>query len=280
MLFRLHLIGEGHYVADVMRTGFEIVADAEQFNDSDWRACDSFFGTLLPALDALGDRHFLLTRQQRHYTHLAHVNADGIRRLIHLAGGEVEFDFFIHAFVGFDRGRGLLDQRLLDLGFTAGRSFERLQHFVDVFDRHGVVSQFLTEVDELAFHRIHELDTALIFFKPGQNLLSFLAVYLRNSEDARPPFFAPARNWGKFTCFWSKCLFFPFFSMDFDAIAAPQGFNRRTTSSIVIFCNTRSTAESTSRSTSPKTVSIFTPTGQSRLGGVRCNEKTPRHSSA
>src|SRR4030095_6000583 len=106
--------------------------------------------------------------------------------------------------------------------------------------------------------------------------------YLRNSEDPLPRFF-PVLKCGKFVGFSLNGLAFPFlpiFPNVFDATALPQGFNRRTTSLMVMFCNTRSTAESTSDNTSPRTVSIFTPTGQSRLGGCRCKENTPPYSSA
>src|SRR5215212_3559214 len=99
VFFRLHLIGESDDVADVERTGGQFIADPEKFNHRDWRTRNRLFSTLLAALDALRNRYLLLACKQRHYAHFAHVDANGIRSFIHLAGGKVELDLFAHAFI-------------------------------------------------------------------------------------------------------------------------------------------------------------------------------------
>src|SRR6185503_12880070 len=103
-------------------------------------------------------------------------------------------------------------------GLTTGRSFERLQYFVDIFNRHGIVSQFLTEADELAFYRIHELDTALIFFKPGQidiPFWRFIYAIPRTRYPGSLPLFATVANLSASRTVWPShsCRFSPGTSM-------------------------------------------------------------------
>src|SRR5215213_11331875 len=53
VLLGLHLVRKSHNVADVERTGSQLITNPEQLNDCNWRTCDRFFRTLLTALDAL-----------------------------------------------------------------------------------------------------------------------------------------------------------------------------------------------------------------------------------
>ena len=171
------------------------------------------------------------------------------------------------------------------------RAFVELRRYPH---RHGVVRQFLAEVDELAFSRTHELNTALIFFKPGQIKLFLSRGSIRQFGRLAFPALCTLRNWAKLSAsghtasyairipYHSGC--FPLAGLRFSAyevtVLAPQGFQSLYDIVDCYVFSTCSTAESTSVSTSPNTVSIFTPTGQSRLGGCRCNEKTPPYSSA
>src|SRR6185503_20022643 len=61
VLFSLHLVGECNDVADVECTGGQLVADPEKFNYCNRRTRNRLLGAFLTALDALRDRHFLLT---------------------------------------------------------------------------------------------------------------------------------------------------------------------------------------------------------------------------
>ena len=54
------------------------------------RAGDRLDDRELAALDALGDRHFALAREQRHGAHLAQVHADRVVGLVERARREVE----------------------------------------------------------------------------------------------------------------------------------------------------------------------------------------------
>src|SRR6266478_3631964 len=98
MLVRFHLIRESYYVANVKSTCRELVANPEQFHYGDWRTSDRFFSALLPALDSLGNRNFLLACEQWNDTHLAHINANGIGSLVHLSGRKIELYFFAYTF--------------------------------------------------------------------------------------------------------------------------------------------------------------------------------------
>src|ERR1700688_1453425 len=69
----------------------EVVSDRQQFLQNDRGARDRFEDEQLPALDALGDGHFALARQERHGAHFAQVHANRVVRLFEHSRREVEF---------------------------------------------------------------------------------------------------------------------------------------------------------------------------------------------
>src|SRR5689334_2023450 len=126
VLLGLHLIRECDDVANVEFSFGELVADPEEFDYGDWGTRDRFLRSLLTSFNSLGNGHFLFPSQQRHYAHLAHVDADRVGSFVHFAGREIQLDLFTTRFVRLGRRRRLFNQGLLDLCFATGSSFQRL----------------------------------------------------------------------------------------------------------------------------------------------------------
>src|SRR5579864_2638364 len=68
----------------------EVVSDRQQFLQDDRLARDGFEDEKLPALDALGDGHFALARQERHGSHFAQVHAHRVVGLFQHSRREVQ----------------------------------------------------------------------------------------------------------------------------------------------------------------------------------------------
>ena len=84
------LLVEDHQLAHGPLAALELLAHLDDFLRDLRRARDRLDDGQLALLDALGDRHLALAREQRHGAHLAQVHADRVVRLVERAGRQVE----------------------------------------------------------------------------------------------------------------------------------------------------------------------------------------------
>jgi hypothetical protein len=93
-LVRELLFVEDDHFLDGADTPLQVLSDSDDLPNDDGRARKRLEHPELPALDALGDFHFALAREQRDGTHFPQVHADRIVGLLQGAGRKVEFDVF------------------------------------------------------------------------------------------------------------------------------------------------------------------------------------------
>ncbi len=79
---------------DVAHAALQVFAQGHDLADHDGRTGDGLEHAHLPALDALGDLHLALAREQRNGAHLAQVHAHRVVGLFQRAGRQVELDVF------------------------------------------------------------------------------------------------------------------------------------------------------------------------------------------
>ena len=88
--FRDPFVRELHHFLDGAFTAAQSSRDGNEFFNDDGRAGDGLHDDELAALNAPGENHFTLAREERHRAHLAEIDADGVLRLGVLTDAQVE----------------------------------------------------------------------------------------------------------------------------------------------------------------------------------------------
>ena len=91
--FRGRFVLDDHQLSRRALAGLQFVAESDDGACDRRRSRQRLQHREPAALDAPGNLHLSVPRQQRHRAHLPEVHADGIAGLVHRAGGEVEFRF-------------------------------------------------------------------------------------------------------------------------------------------------------------------------------------------
>ncbi len=155
-LFGELLVVEDHHFLDVAHAALQILAQRGNLANHDGRTGDGLEHAHLAALDALGDFHFALARQQRHGAHLAQVHAHRVVGLFQRSRRQVELDVFalfqLEVLVAVELGAV---KQVDALGADGGdqvveilgrRSHLIRQHFVDVAV--GQIALFLAHFNQ------------------------------------------------------------------------------------------------------------------------------------
>ena len=174
---KLFLI-ELHDAADRANVVAKLRGGREQIFNDDGRARDRFQQEKLRALDALGDDHFALASEQRHGTHLAQIEADGILGFFRGARAEIEFAVAGES-IFFGLGVGdveIVAVAIATRGFGGEGVFEQAntvalegrEHGVDLFRgmdfRRKEIVYFVIEQVTALFAQIDESANLLVFF--------------------------------------------------------------------------------------------------------------------
>ena len=159
-------VDEGDELADAALVVLELIAHLHDRPGDRRRARDRLDHRELAALDALGDLHLALAREQGHRAHLAQVHPDGVVRLVERPRREIELDF-LGAFAG------AVEQLLLAIGLLGvddldARAAERAEQIVQLVGGGDIGGQQLVDlvVEEISlfFSNRDELPHLIVFF--------------------------------------------------------------------------------------------------------------------
>ena len=93
-LFGELLLVEDHHFFHVAHAALQVFAQRCHFADHDRRTRNRLEHAVLATLDALGDLHLALARQQRHSSHLAQIHAHRVVRLLQRSRRQIQLDVF------------------------------------------------------------------------------------------------------------------------------------------------------------------------------------------
>ena len=161
---------EGDNFLDAAHALAQVLAQRDDFVDDDGRARNGFENAVLPALDALGDFHLALAREQRHGAHLAQVHAHRIVGLLQRPGREVQINFFtglkFFGLVKAGRRRFGAFNDIDTLGANGGQKIVEIFRRVHVM-RDEIIGLIVGEI-ALLFSRIDQLLNIVKFIVQSQ----------------------------------------------------------------------------------------------------------------
>ena len=191
-LFRQLLVVELNDCLDRPCVFPELFADRQHFPENDRGARNRLEHQQLPALDALGDGHFALARQQRYGAHFAEVHAHRIICFFECSRSHVELALFRRRFLFCFRRPGRIGRRKRRLG---GR--EVFVHINAVaLDRREQVVNFFRGVLLGRQDIVHLIVEQVAAFLAHGDELPYLVILFFNHQGQRfLPFSAHCQGW-------------------------------------------------------------------------------------